>query len=124
MKKEVVKAQVQAMQLESQLQVQQLKERAGLLENTILMAKHKIGVLKTQVEFVPYPFLTRVLTNSYRFSSSRLVLVMSGSATALLNLCQVKVLPIPWSFILPNCSLSGMCASTPQIPSLHRPCPK
>jgi hypothetical protein len=52
---EGLKAQIQAMQLEGQLQVQQLRERASLLENTVLTAKHKIRVLETQVEFVPYP---------------------------------------------------------------------
>src|SRR5579872_458247 len=46
---EDMKAQMEAMERGNQLQIQQLKERCGAVENAALEAVHRIGSLETQV---------------------------------------------------------------------------
>jgi hypothetical protein len=46
---EDLKAQMMATELGNQLQIQQLKERCGAVENAALEAVHQIGALETQV---------------------------------------------------------------------------
>src|SRR5579872_7209433 len=99
---EDLKAQMMATELGNQLQIQQLKEHCGALENASIEAVHHIGSLKTQVGVSSLLLVCWIIDDSFRFSSFRLVLERFGSATACLSLFLARGPQILWSFILPN----------------------
>src|SRR5579872_3099007 len=72
-KVEDLKAQMMAMELGNQLQIQQLKERCGALENASIEAVHCIGSLETQVGVSSLLLILGSLMTPVRCSNSRLI---------------------------------------------------